>query len=216
MLIYPLVQIDLPPYTDYASLEQKLTLAVECVSVLSRCFTFIYHIASAGRQLALVKNRGYLPYLNGLRSFQIPYPLSHSDARLPSHVSRACLQCLPRLPLVCCDSRLHDAWISLLNSRFGSVQLSYYSMSRGSLAMCNQSISSEISLGLSLYLRVPVVSFQKKASHILLGSTLALHSSDVSNDRKVVWEEVYEQHIYEAHSTCFMLVQCQYSYIPVN
>lgn len=73
MLIYPLVQIDLPPYTDYASLEQKLTLAVECVSVLSRCFTFIYHIASAGRQLALVKNRGYLPYLNGLRSFQIPY-----------------------------------------------------------------------------------------------------------------------------------------------
>ena len=156
------MQIDLPPYTDYASLEQKLTLAVECVSVPTRCFTFIYHIASAGRQLALVKNRGDLAYLNGLRSFQIPYPLSHSDARLPSHVSRACLQCLPRLPLVCCDSRLHDASISLLNSWFGSVQLSYYSMSRGSLAMCNQSISSEISLGSSLYQRVPVVSFQKK------------------------------------------------------
>jgi hypothetical protein len=46
MLMHPLVQIDLPPYTDYASLEQKLTIAVECVSVPTRYFTFIdtYHI----------------------------------------------------------------------------------------------------------------------------------------------------------------------------
>ena len=34
--MHPLVQIDLPPYTDYASLEQKLTIAVECVSIAAR------------------------------------------------------------------------------------------------------------------------------------------------------------------------------------
>jgi len=39
VLMRPLVQIDLPPYTDYASLEQKLTLAVECVLVPTRHVT---------------------------------------------------------------------------------------------------------------------------------------------------------------------------------
>lgn len=119
MLMYSLVQIDLPPYTDYASLEQKLTLAVECVSIPTHCFTFIYPIVFAGRLLALVKNKEYLAYLAPFG----PYPLSHSDARLPSHVFRACFQCLPRLPLVSCDPRLHDASISLLISQFGSARL---------------------------------------------------------------------------------------------
>ena len=72
VLMYFLVQIDLPPYTDYASLEQKLTLAVEYVSVPIHCFMFIYPIASAGRPLDLVKNRGYPAYLDGPCPFQVP------------------------------------------------------------------------------------------------------------------------------------------------
>ena len=63
MLMNPLVQIDLPPYTDYASLERKLTFAIECASIPTRGFTFIY--TSAVRPLDLVKNRGCLAYLDG-------------------------------------------------------------------------------------------------------------------------------------------------------
>ena len=52
---------------------------------------------------------------------------------------------------------------------FGSSQLGYYSMSRGLLAMCNLSISSEFSLCSSLsegFSRT----YPKQASHTLLAS----------------------------------------------
>ena len=62
MLMYR-VQIELPPYPDYESLERKLTLAIECVSVPNRCFRFIHPIISPGRPLDLIENRGYLAYL---------------------------------------------------------------------------------------------------------------------------------------------------------
>ena len=109
--MYRLVQIALPPYTDYESLERKLTLAVECVSVRTRRFTFIYPIASSGRPLDLIKNRGHRTYPDGLHPSQIP-------ASLPC-VSHTCFQYLLRLALVCYELRLHDASILLLCSRFG-------------------------------------------------------------------------------------------------
>ena len=79
MLMYR-VQIELPPYPDYESLVRKLTLAVECVSVPTRPFRFIYPIFPAGRQLGLIENRGYLAYFwrtspLSISGFEFAYPL---------------------------------------------------------------------------------------------------------------------------------------------
>ena len=40
--MFPFVQIDLPLYTDYASLEWKLRFAIECVRIPTRHFKFTY------------------------------------------------------------------------------------------------------------------------------------------------------------------------------
>ena len=48
LLMFPLVQIDLPLYTDYASLEWKLRFAIECARIPTRHFKFTYPIISTG------------------------------------------------------------------------------------------------------------------------------------------------------------------------
>src|SRR5258708_5806939 len=89
------VQIDLPPYTDYASLEQMLTLAIECVSLIAISH-YIEHIFSVGRMLDSVNSREYLIHLGCL---PISYTVSLPDVRLPftSPVSTfsACLASSP-------------------------------------------------------------------------------------------------------------------------
>lgn len=123
--MHPPVQIDLPPYTDYASLEQKLTLAVECVSVPSRYFTCIDTITFAGRLLDLVRSREYLVfvYLTTLHPSPIRYLLSLLGRS-------SSLSCLPRLLPVLASSfvsvlwpHVHDHSISFLDFRFGSARL---------------------------------------------------------------------------------------------
>ena len=55
-------RIDLPPYKDYASLEHKLTLAVECVfPCYSSIFIFIISTSLSGKRLALDKNECPFP-----------------------------------------------------------------------------------------------------------------------------------------------------------
>ena len=48
-------RIDLPPYKDYASLEQKLTLAVEYVLLLSFIFSFLCFLT--GKPLDSAKSK---------------------------------------------------------------------------------------------------------------------------------------------------------------
>lgn len=52
-------RIDLPPYKDYATLENKLTLAVEYVYPLTRCLGVPIRLLTrcTGRPLVLVKSR---------------------------------------------------------------------------------------------------------------------------------------------------------------
>ena len=86
------VQIDLPPYTDYASLEQMLTLAIECVSLIAISH-YIEHIFSVGRMLDSVKSREYLIHLGCL-------PISYTvvpGRSFSFYFSRVCFQCLPCL-----------------------------------------------------------------------------------------------------------------------
>lgn len=102
LLMHPLVQIDLPPYTDYASLEQKLTLAVECVSIPTRYLRILMTLHLQGDCWIW---SGVEKILSTLTPFAPSnfLPLSCSDARLPSHVSHARFQCLPCFPSMCCD-----------------------------------------------------------------------------------------------------------------
>jgi len=75
--MHPSVQLDLPPYTDYASLEQKLTIAVEWVSFPTCSFTRIETIVSAARLLDLVRGKEFPVY------FDNPSPLPFIVARTP-------------------------------------------------------------------------------------------------------------------------------------
>lgn len=49
-------RLDLPPYKDYASLEQKLTLAVECVLYFNICNYSFTDSWSTGKQLASARS----------------------------------------------------------------------------------------------------------------------------------------------------------------
>jgi hypothetical protein len=165
--MHPLVQIDLPPYTDYASLEQKLTIAVECVSVPTRSFTRIDTIASAGRLLDLVRSREYLVYFDNpfTPSDSLPFIMTRTlvfPLMSPPPTSSACL-----VSRQCAVTHVHDASISFHDFRLGSTRLGYYSISCGLLLMCNKSLSYESLLVFPIVcLKVLVLSFLTVESHI--------------------------------------------------
>ena len=148
LLIHPLVQIDLPPYTDYASLEQKLTLAVECVSIPT-CYLrilMILHLQGDCWIWSGVENISstlspFAPsnfYLYRVRTFIFPL-------MSPTPASSACL--VSRQCAVTLRSRCLDCF--RLKFLFDSARLGYYSISCGLLLMCNQSLSYECLLSFS-------------------------------------------------------------------
>ena len=141
--MHPFVQIDLPPYTDYASLEQKLTIAVEYVSIVARFLRvlMLLHLQGDRRIWSGVEHipstltpftpSKFLPLIMfGHSSFPLTSPALASSACL---VSRQCAV----TPCSRCLDFFHQF----------SARLGYNSISCGLLLMCNQSLSYESLLG---------------------------------------------------------------------
>jgi len=88
-------RIDLPPYKDYATLENKLTLAVEYVtSSLNVSMRPLIH--STGRQSVLVKSRRNIPKAHRSSAFCFVYP------------------CLPVVSIYLCRPRPYAQFFILL------------------------------------------------------------------------------------------------------
>ena len=62
-------RIDLPPYKDYATLEQKLTLAVEYVTILLCCFLSADSVPTPGRPLGSDRSKPTVPRQMSSREF---------------------------------------------------------------------------------------------------------------------------------------------------